>query len=82
MPRSQCYECCSKQTRQSAKPNPSFVTMKKRQDSAGLALDFDETIPFSHPFEDGVQMEALCSTPNVPNSTCQNCDKKHVDHGC
>ena len=52
---SQCYECCSKQTRQLAKPNPSFVTMKRRQDSARLAPHFDETVLFSHPFEDGVR---------------------------
>ena len=51
----QCYECCSKQTRQLAKPNPSFVMMRRRQDSAKLAPHFDETVLFSHPFEDGVR---------------------------
>ena len=52
---SQCYECCSKQTRQLAKPNPSFVAIKRRQNSARLAPHFDGTILFSHPFEDGVR---------------------------
>ena len=42
------------QTRQLVEPNPSFVTIKRRQDSAGLILYFDGTVLFSHPFKDGV----------------------------
>ena len=69
--RLQCYECCSMQTRQLAKPNPSFVMMRRRQDSAKLAPHFDGTIPFSHPFVDGVWWKHY-----APHQTCQNCDKK------
>ena len=77
---SQCYEYCSKQTRQSAKPNPSFVTMRRRQDNAKLAPHFDETVLFSHPLEDGVRWKhyAPHQTPQIGLAKIVT---KNVDHG-
>ena len=77
---SQCYECCSKQTRQLAKSNPNFTVIKRRQDSAKLAPHFDETVPFIHPFEDGVQWKHY--TPHqTPQTVLAKIATKNVDHG-
>ena len=43
------------QTRQLEEPNPSFVTIRRRQDSTGLTPHFKGTVLFSHPFKDIVQ---------------------------
>ena len=76
----QCYECCSKQIRQSAKPNPSFVTMRRRQDSTRLAPHFNETVLFSHPFEDGVQWKHY--TPHqTPQTALAKIMTKSMDYG-
>ena len=77
---SQCYEYCSKQTRQSAKPNPSFVTMRRRQDNAKLAPHFDETVLFSHPFEDGVRWKHY-APHQTPQIALAKIATKNVDHG-
>ena len=77
---SQCYKCCLKQTRQLAKPNPSFVTMKRIQDSTGFAPHFDETILFSHSFEDGVQWKHY-SPHQMPQTALAKIVTKNMDHG-
>ena len=78
---SQCYECCSKQARQSAKPNPSFVMMKRRQDSARLAPHFNGTVLFSHPFEDGVWWKHY-APHQMPQTALAKIATKNADHGC
>ena len=76
----QCYECCSKQTRKWAKPNPSFVTMKRIQDSTGFSPHFDESILFSHSFEDGVQWKHY-SPHQMPQTALAKIVTKNMDHG-
>ena len=77
---SQCYECCSKQTRQSAKPNTNFTVMKRRQDSAKLAPHFDETVLFIHPFEDGVRWKHY-APHQMPQTALAKIATKNVGHG-
>ena len=67
------------QTRQLAKPNPSFVMMTWRQDSTGLAPHFDGTILFSHPFEDGVRWKHYASH-QTPQIALAKIAKKSADH--
>ena len=69
------------QTRQSAKLNPSFITMKRRQDSAGLAPYFNEIVPFSHPFEDGVRWKHY-APHQIPQTVLAKIMTKSADHGC
>ena len=76
----QCYACCSMQTRQLAKPNPSFGTMRRRQDSAKLALHFDETVLFNHPFRDGVWWKHY-DPHQMPQTMLARIVTKSVDHG-
>ena len=61
----QCYECCSKQTRQLAKPNPCFVTMKRRQDSAGLAPHFA-----MEPFCLAIHLRMVCGGSIMLHTKC------------
>ena len=77
----QCYKCCSMQTRQLTKPNPSFVTMKRRQDSAGLAPHFDGTIPFSYLFKDGLRWKHY-ALHQMPQTVLAKIATKNADHGC
>ena len=68
------------QTRQSAEPNPSFVMMRRRQDSAGLTSHFDVTVPFSHPFKDGVRWKHY-APHQTPQTALTKITTKSVDHG-
>ena len=77
---SQCYEYCSKQTRQLAKPNPNFTVMKRRQDSAKLAPHFNETVLFIHPFEDGVWWKHY-APHQMPQTALAIIVTKNVDRG-
>ena len=68
------------QTRQFAKPNPSFIMMRRKQDSSRLAPHFDETVLFSHPFEDGVQWKHY-APHQMPQTALAKIVTKNVDHG-
>ena len=68
------------QTRQSAEPNPSFVMMRRRQDSAELTPHFDGTILFSYPFEDGVQWKQY-APHQMPQTVLATIMTNNADHG-
>ena len=68
------------QTRQLAEPNPSFVTMRRRKDSARLIPHFDGTFLFSHPFRDGVRWKHY-APHQMPQTVLAKIMIKSVDHG-
>ena len=68
------------QTRQLAEPNPSFVMMRRRQDSTRLTPHFDGTIPFSYPFKDGVRWKHY-APHQMPQTALAKIVIKRVDHG-
>ena len=77
----QCYKCCSMQTRQLAEPNPSFVTMRRRQNSARLTTHFNGTILFSHSFKDGVRWKHY-APHQTPQTALAKIMTKSVGYSC
>ena len=68
------------QTRQLAESNQSFVIIRRRQDSAGLTPHFNGTVPFSHPFKEGVWWKHYI-LHQTPQTALAKIVTKSVDHG-
>ena len=68
------------QTRQLAEPNPSFVIMRRRQDSARLTPHFSGSVLFSHPFKDGVRWKHY-APHQMPQTALAKIVTKCMDHG-